>query len=134
MGIPCTAKFTIVPTMAPLPGWLALDRQGELRALDGLNGALWQYGGNGILLHVNFGAFRHFKGQELIADLCDAAYQTTANDDFIAFVQASDQLLVLLGTLGLGAPQQEVENQHKTDQHDDLRDTTASGRFLGVGW
>ena len=38
------------------------------------------------------------------------------------------------GSLLFYSPKQEVENQHKTDQHHDLRNTTASTACLGVGW
>ncbi len=67
---------------------------GGVQALDGLNG-------------VDFGTFRDFQGQELVADFGHAANQTAADHDFIALGEAGDQLFVLLGALGLRAPQQE---------------------------
>ena len=72
---------------------------GVIQGLDGLDGAFRQYGGNGVLLHVNFGAFRDLDGQEFVAHFSDTTHQTAANDDLIAFVQVADQLLVLLSTL-----------------------------------
>ena len=76
--------------MSPLPGWLALGRQGGVQALDGLNGAFRQYGSHGVFLHVDFGTFRDFQGQELVADFGHAANQTAADHDFIALGEAGD--------------------------------------------
>src|SRR5690606_34807882 len=89
-----------------------------LEGLDGFQCAFGQRRVDSSLLELEFLTFTHFQHDELVSDFLDLAQNATTGHDLITHAQATDQVLVFLGPLGLWTPDHQIENDHKTNQKD----------------
>src|SRR5690606_4601373 len=97
--------------------------------LDFLQRALGQCSGNSHLLHLDLHAFGNLDYNKVVFDTDNTAGDSAAGDHFISLVETGNQLPVLLGTLALRAPQQEVKQQDKAAEEHDLHKSTRSLRY-----
>src|SRR5690606_14170113 len=70
------------------------------------------------LLHFDFSVVGHLKNDEIVGNLGNATNHTTGSDNLVTLVQARHQVFVLLGTLGLRTPDQEIESQEEAGKQD----------------
>src|SRR5690606_41658252 len=95
--------------------WMRLETSSYV-----LQGAFRQSRCNGNFLNLHFNVVCNFQNNEVVSHLGDPAGDTTGGNHFITLVQAGHQGLMLFCTLGLRAPDQEVENQDEAGEEDDL--------------
>src|SRR5690606_17959453 len=114
----------------------------RIQCLEGLNGFQCAFGQrryDSTLLELELLTFTHFQNDELVTDFLDLAQNTAASHDLITYAQTADQVLVVLGTLGLWTPDHQIEDDHETNQKNHAHrikaawSSSASGLRHGVG-
>src|SRR3989344_4134803 len=97
----------------------------KVYGLDRFQRAFRQRSGNRHFLNLQLDGVGHFDYHEVIGNLRHLASDTTAGYHFITFLQAADQTFVLFGTLGLWAPDHQIEDDQKADQKNPFKATTS---------
>src|SRR3990167_1824246 len=94
---------------------------------DGFQRALGQGRRNGQFLNFQLNSVGHFDDHEVVRNLNDLARDTAGGDHFVALLQATQQVLLLFGALGLGTPDHQVENNQEADQKHPFKTGTGRG-------
>ncbi|CAI8886446.1 hypothetical protein EMIT047CA2_30364 [Pseudomonas soli] len=118
--------FSITPPVQDAGRFARPDWKNETGNSDSLERTFWQGRGNGALLELQLDIVGHFQDHEVIGNLDDLAGDAAVGDNFVTFLQVAQQVLLLFGTLGLRAPDHQVEDDQEANQEDPLE--------AGTGW
>ena len=116
-------------TKAPPEQWRWIT---QFRGSDTLDRALGQFRCHVCFLELELGTFGDFQHHVVVGQASHLADDAAGGDHFITLGQTRDQVFVLFGTLGLGAPHEEVENQTKADQKQDVEHARIGCACRGV--
>src|SRR5690554_2496510 len=88
-----------------------------------------QRSSNSHFLYLYLNVVGNLKNDKVVCNLSDLSGNAARGNHFITFIKARHKRLVLFSTLGLGAPDQEIENQNKAGKEDYLPHNTHTARL-----